>query len=336
MPKPWYSIKAAAAKDEVVEVSIFDAINKWYGVSAQTFLADLKAKAKDAKSVKVLVNSPGGDVFEALTIFNGLRMLGKTVEVHVMGIAASAASYIAMAGSKVVMPKNTSMLPHKPMNGVFGNADEHREAAETLDKVESLLLPAYMSRFKGSEDELKALLQEDKLLTAEECLKYGFCDQVVDDIKAVAEFDVDMLPEAARAMFKQGQEVMSPPASALSVQQITEVAAEFGLQAYAADFALRDDVKDAEALRKVCAEAREINLLCSMLGVSDQAAGHIKGRKTYADVKQALADARAAETEATHVDSASSAAVHKGKGDGRPVLNSAAIWKEIHAMKATQ
>ena len=90
MPKPWYSIKAAAAGSDTAEVSILDVISPYYGVNAQTFLAEFRALKEP--NVKVFINSPGGDVVQSLAIFNGMRASGKNITAHVLGIAASAAA----------------------------------------------------------------------------------------------------------------------------------------------------------------------------------------------------------------------------------------------------
>lgn len=289
MPKPWYTIKAATEGSEYAEISILDVISSWYGVDARSFMNEFKALK--APKVKLYINSPGGDVMQAITIFNGMRATGKFIEAHVLGIAASAASYIAMAADKVFMPRNTMMLPHKPMTALGGNADELRDAADTLDKVESLLIPAYMNRWKGTEDELKALLAEDRLLTAQECLDYGFADELVDEINATAEFDIDTLPPAARKVFEAAKERTEPPAPTSPLaDSIVAAAKAAGLESFSAVFVTDPEATSLEAAQQIIARAKEIKALATHAQLPDRAEGLIRERVTVAQARAKLAE----------------------------------------------
>jgi ATP-dependent Clp protease, protease subunit len=338
MPKPWYSIKAAAQGSDVAEVSVLDAISPWYEANARTFLAQVRA-LKEAK-VKLFINSPGGSVIEALTMFNGLRATGKSIEVHVLGIAASAASYLAMAGDKVVMPRNTMMLLHKPMVGEHGNADDHRAAADTLDKLESLLTPAYMRRFKGSEEELQALLREDDILTAEQCLEHGFCDEVVDEIEATAEFDVEMLPPEARKVFEAASmraasaaPKADPAAEKPLADQIAEYAQQKGLEGYSAVFVTDPVAVSLEAARKMIDDAAGIVALARHANLADRAEALIRGRKTLAEARVALSEALADADASTSVRTTPSSKSAQGGNDPAKGYSPSALWDEIKSMK---
>lgn len=108
--RPCFKFVAATA-DQPSVLSIYDEIGFW-GVQAKDFISDL-AKVS-SKVLNVEINSPGGDVFAGLAIYNALKGSGKEIVVKVMGVAASAASLIAMAGDKIIMPKNTFMMIHNP------------------------------------------------------------------------------------------------------------------------------------------------------------------------------------------------------------------------------
>ena len=131
--RTWYSMQAAANAPTTAEISIFDEIGMW-GVTAKQFISDLKALG-DVKDITLSLNSPGGSVFDGLAIYNALRSSGANVTVKVMGIAASIASVIAMAGKKIVMPENTFMMVHNPWSFAIGNANDMREMADVLDKL---------------------------------------------------------------------------------------------------------------------------------------------------------------------------------------------------------
>jgi ATP-dependent protease ClpP protease subunit len=339
MPKPWYSIKAAAEASETAEVSILEPISSWYGCSAQSFLTEFRALK--ANKVKVYINSPGGHVVEALAIFNGMRATGKNIEVHVLGVAASAASYIAMAGDKIVMPANTMMFLHNPINAVYGNADEMRAQAEVLDKFASVLTNTYMKRWTGTEDELKDVLKAESWLTAAECLKHGLCDEVTEEITATALFDVEMLPEAARALFKREAPaaVVTPPAattppaaSPLAADEIEAIAKAAGIEAYAAAMATDDKLTTTAQAQARAGEIKQIVALCRVTKFEDRAASLISAHTSYADARKAINSARV-EADA-HINTAAAASSLQGGKTVHAPLDTASIWAEYNAAKA--
>jgi ATP-dependent protease ClpP protease subunit len=128
--RSWYAIRA---RDTGAEVSIYDEIGA-YGVSAKSFLDELASLPGDGP-LTLRLNSPGGSVFDAVAIYNALKRHPGPVSVWIDGIAASAASYVAMAGDEVVMPENAFLMIHDPSGFVMGTADDMRAMAEALDKI---------------------------------------------------------------------------------------------------------------------------------------------------------------------------------------------------------
>jgi ATP-dependent Clp protease protease subunit len=345
MPKPWYQIKAASEGSDTAEVSILEEISAWYGCNAKSFLTEFRALK--AQNVDIYINSPGGSVIEALAIFNGMRASGKNITVHVLGIAASAASYIAMAGDKVVMPKNTLMFLHNPINGVYGNAEDLRDAADDLDKMGGMLAATYAKRWKGDEKALADVLANETLLTADECLEYGLCDEVVDEIKATASFDVDTLPPAARAMFTAAATkppaadpapepaVVEPPvADAALADQITAHAKAAGLESFAAVFALAPEASTLEGARALIEQARQVKSLAAAVGMTDQAEALIRGRKTVAEARTALAAAFAASD--IQIDSTLPAPKKGAAAAAATDYSPTNLWAIVNEMKASK
>jgi ATP-dependent protease ClpP protease subunit len=329
--KNWYAIKAAAQGSDTAEVSILSEIGMW-GVNAATFLGEFRAI--QAPNVKLFINSPGGSVFDALAIFNGMRATGKNIEVHVLGIAASAASYIAMAGHKVVMPANTMMFLHNPINAVYGNADDMREMADILDKLGASLTATYAKRFKGEASVLDQLMADESYLTAAECLEYGFCDEVTEEIAATALFDVDRLPENVQALFKAAAVVPVTPAAVVPAEPLADAVAALAkdaqLEAFAAVFVTDPAVTDLASAAAVIHTAREITSLAKHAGLEASAAQMIRDRKTLAEARQALSEVL--EAASPHVDTAArSANLHPvNTTDWSPK----SLWNDIKAMKA--
>ena len=298
--RPCFKFIPAASAEAPAVLSIYDEIGFW-GVQAKDFISELSGIT--AKVVNVEINSPGGDVFAGLAIYNALKSSGKEIVVKVMGVAASAASLIAMAGDKIIMPKNTFMMVHNPWSFAMGNADELRDTADTLDKIGASLQATYVARTGQSEDKIKELLSKDTWLTADESLELGFATEVVDDIKAKAVFDMDRaeLPEAVRAVFKAAvvppadeaedtTEADDTPADPMA-EQIEARAKAAGLEAYASVFALGATTL-AEAETRISA-AREIVALCKVAGRPDDATPAIKANKSVADVRASLIAAKA-------------------------------------------
>lgn len=300
--KTWYSIKAL--DESFAEISVFDEIGFW-GVQAKDFAREVKAIA--APTIKLYINSPGGSVFDAVTMFNILARSGKTIEVHVLGVAASAASYLAMVGAKVVMPDNTFMFLHNPINGVYGNAEDMREMADALDKIGASLTATYAKRFKGTDAELADILAAESYLSAAECLQYGLCDEVVDAITATAKFDLDHVPEAVRAVAFKPAAVEPPvvvvPQAATGIIKAALAAAP-ELAEFEAVFAADVSLVGEASVQAAVATAIEIRAFCDMTGMADKAPGMIRARTTVAEARAALHAALVAADDATSIDTA--------------------------------
>lgn len=146
-----------------------------------------KLQEIDTEIINVHIHSNGGDAFEGVAIGNLLKNHKAEIHVYIDGMAASAASVIAMAGDKIFMPKNTMMMIHKASTFAYGNANALIKQAETLTKVDVAVLESYTNRFNGESFELERLLDEETYLTAAEALAYGFCDEITESIKQPGE-----------------------------------------------------------------------------------------------------------------------------------------------------
>lgn len=178
----WFRMQAGHQSD--ADIYIYDEIGFW-GVTAKQFISDLNALG-DITHINLHINSPGGDVFEGIAIFNALKTHGASITVYVDGVAASMASVIAMVGTPVIMPENTFMMIHKPFGFTGGDAEDMRTYADLLDKVEAVLLPAYAQKTGKTTDEVAAMLADETWMSGAECLAHGFADQVTPAVKAMA------------------------------------------------------------------------------------------------------------------------------------------------------
>lgn len=150
--------------------------------SANHFRNEL-AKYPNAKQINIYVNSYGGSVFEGTAIYNQLRRHPAQKTVYVDGFACSVAATIAMAGDKVVMPRNAMMMIHNAWTYAMGNSAELRKAADDLEVINKGNRQAYLQKSNGkiSEEELVQLLDAETWLTAEDCIKYGLADEFAEE-----------------------------------------------------------------------------------------------------------------------------------------------------------
>lgn len=167
---------------EIVTDKYFDS-----DTSGSSFRDDLK-QLGDVDTINLHINSPGGSVFEGISIFNQLKQNKATVNVYVDGLAASIASVIAMCGDTIFMPSNSMLMIHNPMTFVMGNSNELRKQADDLDRIRETSVSTYLSKSDGkiSEETLKQLMDDETWLTAQEAVDYGLADEVMESNKAVA------------------------------------------------------------------------------------------------------------------------------------------------------
>lgn len=175
-----------AAGDEV-EILIYDEIG-FFGIRAVDVVRELKGIT--AKTIRVRINSPGGDLLEAAAIYNALRGHSARVLTQIDALAASAASLVALAGVEVRMAANALLMIHDPWGVTIGNAIEHRKMADVLDKVsDSTLVKAYAEKTGADEDQIRAWMAEETWFSAEEAEEAGFADVIEDASTAKASYD---------------------------------------------------------------------------------------------------------------------------------------------------
>lgn len=172
----WYEIKNISA--DVATVNLYDEIGMW-GITASAFIEDLHAI--DAKQLDLHISSPGGDVFDGLAILNSLRQHKATVNVTVDGLAASAASFIAMAGDSIKIAPNAMMMIHEASGLVVGNSGDMREMADLLDKTSANIADIYARRAGGDPEEWRTAMRAETWYTHQEAVTAGLADSVVGE-----------------------------------------------------------------------------------------------------------------------------------------------------------
>lgn len=156
------------------ELFIYDEIGPdWAGmVSAATIRNDIKAAG--AERITLRINSPGGSVFEATSIIALLREHKPGVDVKVDGLAASAASVIAMVGESITMAEGSMMMIHNAMSFTFGNKEDHQKVIDLLAKADEQITGIYAARSKIDAATVAELMSAETWMTAAEAVYKGF------------------------------------------------------------------------------------------------------------------------------------------------------------------
>jgi len=187
--KRFWDIKAAA--QGVGEVYIYGDIvsDKWFesDVTAAGFAEELKGLG-EINTLNIYINSYGGSVFQGQAIYSILRRHEAEKHVYIVGMAASIASLVAMAGDTVHAPANAMLMVHNPWGIAIGNAEDMRKEAEALDRIRDTMITAYMRKLDGKTEQAKLveLLDAETWLTAEEAAEYGFVDDVLEEKQIAA------------------------------------------------------------------------------------------------------------------------------------------------------
>jgi len=175
------------AGDNAAELLIYEQIGyDWWadgGMTATRFAEELKSIA-GVDSLTVRINSPGGDVWDGMSIYNQLVTFGPQVNVIVDGIAASIASLVAMAGDHVQASEVSQLMIHDAWTGLYGNEQELRDMADVLAKIDQQIADTFAARSGRPAAEFRNLMNKDTYLTAEEAKTLGIVDEVINARKA--------------------------------------------------------------------------------------------------------------------------------------------------------
>lgn len=183
---------AKAKEGQPVELAIYDQIGH-FGVTAGDIKTELAAA--QGRPVHVLLNSPGGDVFDGIAIYNDLLAHSGRVTVSVQGIAASAASIVAMAGDEVTMAENAFMMIHNAWAIAIGDRNAMSGLAAQLEKIDTALALTYAARSGSDVRAVRRMMDAETWLTGAEAVEQGFADSVGDAAEVSALFDLSVFAE---------------------------------------------------------------------------------------------------------------------------------------------
>jgi ATP-dependent Clp protease, protease subunit len=188
LPKGQEWLKITNKNADTGEIYIYGLITdeKWMEEDVTpTWFKDEIAKIGKLKNINLFINSPGGGVFAGLAIYNTIKRLSSNVVAYIDGLAASIASVIPMAASKIIMPKNALMMIHNPIGIAMGSAEDMRNEADLLDRVKTSIISTYAEKTKKDEKSLGKMMDAQTWMTGTEAVAGGFAD-VLDEEKKIA------------------------------------------------------------------------------------------------------------------------------------------------------
>ena len=174
------------SSNDQATVYVYDVIDDLWGINADNFAREINAL--NVSTLHVRINSPGGDVFTARAMQTTLSQHPAAVIAHVDGLAASAATFLAMAASKVHISEGAFFMIHKSWAFTVGNAEELRTQANLMDVVDSNIANDYSRRTGINYQEVLRMMDDETWLSAQQAVDKGFADEV---ISIVADRHVD-------------------------------------------------------------------------------------------------------------------------------------------------
>lgn len=175
--RSWYRIENKAGSE--TEVYLYDEIGMW-GVSAADFVNELKAVT--SKRITLRLNSPGGEIFDGIAIYNALLTHAAEITVHIDGLAASAASFIAQAGDKVIIDRHAQMMIHDGQGICVGDSRDMRALADLLDRSSDNIASIYAERAGGTVTAWRDRMREETWYSAQEAVDAGLADEVANPV----------------------------------------------------------------------------------------------------------------------------------------------------------
>lgn len=187
-PKKIPSYKAVNRSQSVGEIWLYGSIGSDFfgeGVTAKQFADDIK-KLGNITQLHLRINSDGGVVTDARAMYNILVEHKAHVTVHIDGIAASAASFLAMAGDEIEISEGGFFMIHDARAVSIGTAEDMRHMADVLDQVNETIRQTYAARTGIEEDKIKKWMEEETWFTGKEAVNFGFADKLVENKRIAA------------------------------------------------------------------------------------------------------------------------------------------------------
>lgn len=212
--------------DDAVKLYVYDEITKggdfnwetWSYDESETSAKYFRDQLEDAggKEIELHINSNGGDVMEANSIYSLLCQYDGKITAYVDGMCYSAAVLILMAADERIMAKGSTMLVHNAWTVAIGNANELRKAADDLDALMNANRQVFLERINLSEEELISLMEEERILSPEEAVEMGFATKVIGAVSDASQ----AAEEQTAAIEERIDQIISRDAKAAQLREL--------------------------------------------------------------------------------------------------------------------
>lgn len=196
--RPWFAVNADA---EIPEMLIYDVIGTGFwgedAVSPAAFRQALQEIETKHDRMNLRINSPGGLVHDGFAIFNAVKESPLQIDVYIDGLAASVASWLAMAGNRIFVSPQAEVMIHDAWSFVIGTAAEMRKEADHLDSLNGMIQQIYTQKTGLDRATVAEMMAETTWMSGEEAVELGFADELTEASKAAAcafDLDPDILP----------------------------------------------------------------------------------------------------------------------------------------------
>lgn len=217
-PRQWFNMDM-----EKGEIQIYDMIgaNFWgNGLSSKGFINQCKELEKKFSEINIRVNSPGGDIAEALHIYNYMNQSPTKFYGYVEGIAASCASWMILPCDKIYMPPTSEMLIHDPWGMCVGGSEDMRKSADYLDQRKEMISGMYVTKTGQDKKKIEKMMSDETYMDGATCVELGFADELQEEYKAAAclfELDEEIFPNLPEG-FKKLQNALKKRAQEQSLR----------------------------------------------------------------------------------------------------------------------
>ena len=203
-----FAVSTSEENDETVLTIYGDIGESWWYDSTSANEVDEALKNVTTSNITVRLNSPGGDAFDGIAIYNRLRDHKAHVKVIVDGWACSAASIIAMAADELIMNTGSMMMIHEASTGMWGTKQDMRKRADMLDKLDASLVDIYMTKASITREEVETMVSNETWFTADEAITIGFATSAttVEDNPETAVASAEEFKQSVLARFKKDEQ----------------------------------------------------------------------------------------------------------------------------------
>jgi ATP-dependent Clp protease protease subunit len=239
------------ASNDVTEIDLFDEIGD-FGVSDKDFSAQLK---NASGNIVLRINSPGGDVFQGLAIYNALLAHKGSVRVEVTGVAASAASIIAMAGDEIAIAENAFIMIHNAWSLTIGNQEDHDKSADLLGQIDQSLANTYAKKTGLTVKAVSQMMADETWLSAADAKANGFATEILTSERPNVRFDVSIYSKAPSELTADNIEI---DPTDVNIRELENILRDAGIPRRKAKALAAHGIKAPADLRDEDSDASEL------------------------------------------------------------------------------